>query len=79
MSVVVKSVEKRSPASRAGIKDGDVLISINGNVIMDVLDYRFYQNESRLILQYIDKKGKIKTKNLKKRNMRNWGFVLIPI
>ena len=74
MSVVVKSVEKRSPASRAGIKDGDVLISINGNVIMDVLDYRFYQNESRLILQYIDKKGKIKNKKLKKEEYEELGL-----
>ncbi len=66
MSVVIKSVEKKSPSDKAGIKDGDVLLSINGNDIMDVLDYRFYQNESRLVLRFINKKGKIKTKKIKK-------------
>ena len=50
MSVSVMSVEKGSPAAKAGVKAGDTLISINGNEIMDVLDYRFYQNEERLLL-----------------------------
>ena len=46
MSVVIKSVEKGSPAYKAGIKDGDTLFSIDGNEIVDVLDYRFYQENS---------------------------------
>ncbi len=66
MSVIVKSVEKGSPSYKAGIKEGDVLLSINENEIMDVLDYRFYQNESRLVLRFINKKGKIKAKKIKK-------------
>ena len=38
MSVVIKSVEKGSPAAKKGLKPCDVLVSINDNEIMDVLD-----------------------------------------
>ena len=48
MSVVIKSVEKGSPAAKKGLKPCDVLVSINDNEIMDVLDYRFYQNDKLL-------------------------------
>ena len=42
MSVVIKSVRKKSAAYKAGIKAGDSLVSINANEITDVLDYRFF-------------------------------------
>ena len=42
MAVKITSVEPGSPARRARIHKGDTLISINGNPITDVLDYRFY-------------------------------------
>lgn len=66
MSVIIKSVLKGSSAYRKGLKDGDTLLSINGNDILDVLDYRFFQNNSRITLEYINKKGKIKTAKIKK-------------
>ena len=50
MSVIIKSVDIGSPAHKAGIKDGYTLISINKNEIMDVLDYRFYQNNAKLVV-----------------------------
>lgn len=43
--VKIFAVEDSSRASRAGIRAGDVLISINNNPICDVLDYRFYLAE----------------------------------
>lgn len=66
MSVIIKSVNKGSPADLAGIKSGDSLVSIDGNEIMDVLDYRFYQDSERLTLEYIDSSGIIKTARIKK-------------
>ena len=42
MSTVIKSVDRRSPAERAGIHPGEKLLSINGHAVEDVLDYRFY-------------------------------------
>lgn len=43
--VKITSVDKNSRADKQGIIAGDVLVSINGNEIVDVLDYRFYLAE----------------------------------
>lgn len=43
--VKIIGVEHKSRAERAGIMRGDTLISVNGNPINDVLDYRFYLTE----------------------------------
>lgn len=43
--VTVKSVMRGSIAYRAGFMPGDIILSINGNNINDVLDYRFYLSE----------------------------------
>ncbi len=48
--VTVKDVEKNSYAYKAGISGGDVLLSVNGNNITDVLDYRYYTTEKKLKL-----------------------------
>ncbi|MFA6948289.1 MAG: DUF512 domain-containing protein, partial [Eubacteriales bacterium] len=49
--VEIKSVDAGSIASDAGICAGDYLISINGHDIGDVLDYRFYLTDSRIVLK----------------------------
>ncbi len=73
MSVTVSSVEKGSPAYKAGIKSQDILLSINGNEIIDVLDYRFYQNEKRLNVVVV-RKGKPKKINIKKEEYAELGM-----
>ena len=50
-TVIIKSVENASLAQKAGIIDGDVLVSLNGNEIFDVLDYRFYLANSNLNIE----------------------------
>ena len=56
--VKIKSVEERSYAKKAGIKPSDTLVSINGNEISDVLDYRFYLAERVVELGLTDPDGK---------------------
>lgn len=46
--VKIIDVEVGSRAARAGIKPCDVLVSINGNEVNDVLDYRFYLAERKV-------------------------------
>ncbi len=75
MAVIIKSVEKRSPAYKAGIKAGDTLISLNGNDITDVLDYRFYQTEEKIEIRFINGKGKEKEKTVKKRESDEIGLL----
>lgn len=75
MSVIVKDIEKKSPAHKAGIKPGDTLVSLNGNSIMDVLDYRFYQNEETVVIEFIDSCGNIIKKEIIKDEYDELGMV----
>ena len=63
--VKIVSVEERSYAKKAGIRPLDNLISINGNEISDVLDYRFYLAD-RSIKLVLDRDGKEYTAKIKK-------------
>lgn len=49
--VKIVSVDKGSRACNAGIMGGDILISINGREINDVLDYRFFLAEISIALK----------------------------
>jgi len=51
--VAITDVLPRSRAARAGLLTGDVLISINGREINDVLDYRFYLADTHLTLAVV--------------------------
>ena len=75
MSVVISAVEKGTVAAKSGIKAGDILVSLNGNEIMDVLDYRFYQNEAKISICYIGKNGKERKKIIKKDEYEELGFL----
>ena len=64
--VKIVNVENRSYAKKAGIKPGDTLISINGNEISDVLDYRFYLAERTVKLGLSDSDGREYSVKIKK-------------
>ena len=66
--VKITSVERRSKAARAKIMPGDVLVSINGNEICDVLDYRFYLAECEVTLLLLRGEGEISVKIRKGRH-----------
>lgn len=63
MAVIIESVQAGSLARKKNISAGDSLISVNGNEVNDVLDYRFYLNDKklRLVLKGADGKMKIAT------------------
>ena len=75
MSVKINSVEKNSHASRCGIKNGEYLISINGNEIIDVLDFRFYQFSKELELVVQNDIGEKRVINLKKPEYDELGLL----
>lgn len=74
MSVIIKDVDKNSQAFIKGVEAGDVLLSVNGNDIVDVLDYRFYQVNSKIQLKIQKSGGKIKTVNIKKQEYEEIGL-----
>ena len=63
--VKIVSVEERSYAKKAGIRPLDNLISINGNEICDVLDYRFYLAD-KVVKLLLDRDGKEYSVKIKK-------------
>ena len=63
--VEITGIEKNSPAAKAHIVAGDILVSINGNPITDVLDYRFYITEKKLDIT-LDRRGETVSVTIKK-------------
>ena len=73
MAVRITSVEPGSPARRARIHKGDTLISINGNAITDVLDYRFYMTDEHLEILLCDQEKEGAHSRGGKRRVRRFG------
>lgn len=71
---VVKSVDPRSPAYRAGVRPGETLTHINGHQILDVLDYKFYSYDPRLELTLSDQAGSSRTLRIRKSEGEDLGL-----
>lgn len=71
--VGIDVVEKHSPAEKAGIAPGDILIGINGHEINDVLDYRFYLTDERLVLK-LERDGKAFERTIEKDEYEDIGL-----
>lgn len=73
MSVVIAKVEQGSLAERKGVLSGDLLLSINSNVIDDVLDYRFHIVNKRLKLRLL-RDGKERAVTIRKQDWEDIGL-----
>ncbi len=65
-ALIVSEVEAGSAAERAGIRTGDLVRSINGRSILDILDYRYHSAASRLAIE-IDRAGEPVQVSVRKR------------
>ncbi len=63
--VEITDVRTGSRAHKKGIREGDILVSINGHPINDVLDYRFYLAEKEIDL-LLKRNGEEYSVNIKK-------------
>ena len=63
--VKITGIERGSLAQKKGIKVGDLLVSINGNDISDVLDYRFYLTE-KVVVVTVERGNRKKSVRIKK-------------
>ena len=57
MASKIISVDEGSPAARAGLVAGETLLQIDGTTIRDVLDYKFYSYDARLMLKVLERDG----------------------
>lgn len=48
----VREVVPESPADRAGIQPGDLIRTINGHLVRDLVDYRFYVADEELVIGF---------------------------
>ncbi len=48
----VREVIPESPADRVGIQPGDLIRTINGNIMRDLVDYRFYAADEDLTIGF---------------------------
>lgn len=74
MAVKITGIEKNSIALEHGIKKGETLLSINGNKIVDILDFRFYETESPLVLSIVNIKGEQRNITIKKPRYASLGL-----
>ena len=65
MSVQIFDIRTDAVCYKKGVRSGDTLVSVNGNEIFDVLDYRFYAAEETLRLEFYTAGGKRKRVKLK--------------
>ena len=71
---IIKAVEPGSPAHRAGVRTGEILTHVNGNPILDVLDYKYYTYDPRLELVLAAPCGTSRTLRVKKRAGEDLGL-----
>lgn len=74
MAVTIKSVQGGSLAEKKRISAGDCLISINGNAVRDVLDYRFYLNDKKLRIVLKNNGGKSRVVTIIKDEFEDIGL-----
>lgn len=73
MAVEIKSVVKNSPAYGKDIAAGDMLVSVNGHGISDVLDYMYYSAEIDTEL-LLERRGERHTVNIQKSEYDDLGL-----
>ncbi len=66
MAAKIVHIDPGSPAERCGIRPGELLVSINGNPVRDVLDYKFYSYDPRLVFQLQREDGSLRQVRMKK-------------
>lgn len=74
MSVTIFSAAEKSIAAKKRLAPGDILHTINGNPINDVLDYDFYAADSRLTLELTTAAGKSRTVKIRKDEYEDLGL-----
>ena len=59
MKNVITSVMPDSIAEEVGIEENDILLSVNGEKIVDIIDYRFLTNDEEIVLEIQKPSGEI--------------------
>ncbi len=72
--IVIYAVQADSAAHDAGIEPGDVLLSINGQKIQDIFDYRFLATDSNLFVEIEKMNGELWEIEVEKDEYEDFGL-----
>ena len=75
MAVVIDNIKKGSIAFSLGIKPKEVLVSVNGREINDILDYLFYTVNESVVLEVGKNKRNTSLYNISKEEHEDIGLV----
>lgn len=70
----ISEVYAGSIAEEAGIEPGDILLSVNGESIIDVFDYRFLTSDETVILEVLKPDGNILRVDIEKDEFEDIGL-----
>lgn len=73
-NLIISGVEDESIAQEAGIEAGDRLVSINGQPVVDIFDYRFLSAEEELLLEVCKADGEILQVEIEKDEWEDLGL-----
>ncbi len=66
MPAIVSGVEKNSIAEELGIEQGDILLSIDGAELKDMIDYQYYVNNEVITVDIQKKNGEVEEIEIEK-------------
>ena len=66
MGAKITAIDPGSPV-RNKVRIGDELLAINGNEIIDVLDYKFFSDDRQLVLTLRTPEGKYRMVSVRKK------------
>ncbi|KPL04352.1 MAG: hypothetical protein AMJ90_01175 [candidate division Zixibacteria bacterium SM23_73_2] len=72
----ISEVQKDSIAFKHGIRAGEKIKEINDNPVRDIIDYRFYASDKKIVLKLEDNKGGLKEIKIKKKEEDDLGIIL---
>ena len=59
MPITIASTEPNTPSAKVGLKEGDIILSINNHPIEDIVDFLFFSVESKLCIEFLRKDKKL--------------------
>ena len=72
----ILSVSPSSPAEKAGIRSGESIVSINGEQVIDEIDFQALITHSHLEMEIADKDGSVRPVTVAKSRWESLGVVL---
>jgi putative radical SAM enzyme (TIGR03279 family) len=72
--IIIHSIQPGSAAGNAGVEPGDVLLSVNGQTVGDIFDYRFLTSEPHVEMKLKKKNGMLVTLKIDKDQYEDPGI-----